>query len=242
MPGIKPGIYLTLRRGSGQTDASLSGGYRGCSLGFITGVSKPEAGTGSYTFGGDGTWSATFRTNVDGEVFGPHTYNLGTYTVAAAGGTNLLFDSGFTERGQLLAGGDVLCVSGGIVTGHSLLSHYFVREGSGMGTASLSGTYAVVGLFYDFGPGVLDWVGVGGTLTADGAGRYTATLRKNEETFISDPYTETGTYTVSATGHLVVTKGDGQVYEGGLSPDRTFGVYGGGTSTGSMPGVFFLVR
>lgn len=242
LSGYNPGLWLTLRRGSGQSDADLVGVYHGCALGFIVSLNKPEGRAGTYTFNGDGTWSSSYRANVDGMIHGPTNYAAGLYSVGSVGSTALSFDTSFTERGQLLEDGDVLTVAGGIDEGNTLLFHTFVRAGSGMTDATLSGTYALIGMTYDFSTGVLDWAGLSGNLTANGAGAWTATLRRNVSGVISSSFTETGAYTLSPAGQLFVTRADGSNYEGGLSPDGTFAVFGGGISNGSRPAMFYLVK
>ena len=242
VPGRIPGLLLNLQRGLNQTNADLTGTYRGCFIGFTTGVNKPEGGAGTYTFGGDGTWTGTWNANIDGLIIGPQTPAPGTYDVSEPGAVRWVYGNGFTLRGQLLRGGAVLSVAGGTVDGDQLYWHCFVKQASGLDTSALSGTYALIGIEYDFDVGTLDWIGVGGTWTGNGAGGYTATFQENEATSISSPVTETGTYAVGADGRLTVTTSDGEVYLGGLSGDRVFAVYGGGISEGSKPGIYLLVR
>lgn len=241
--GVSPGVRVLLRRGAGLDAADLQGTYRTCELAFITGLGKPEGIVGTYTFHGSGNFTGSLSSNIDGFTFGPDPIPPGSYTVSPTGNCELTYSSGFGSRGQLLPSGDVLCVAGGTHELEHQRLACFIREGSGMNVTNLSGTYCLVGLFYDFSAGVEDYVGIEGTLTADGAGAYTATFRRNVGTFVSAGTTqENGTYTVSATGLLTIHRSDGQTYEGGLSPDLSFGMYGGGISSGSRPGIYFFVK
>ena len=248
-PGGIPGSLLALRRradlpgaDSDYTDADLAHVYNGCGLEYIPGSDLVRGTVGRYTFNGTGGWSGTYTVNLEGDVYGSQVFGPGAYSVNSAGGTTFIYESGFDLTGNLNENGDLLAVAGGISDGDALYQVVFVRAGTGLGNASLSGTYQLAGLYYDFRAGVQDWVAVGGTLTADGAGGYTATLRNNQATSISAPYTQTGTYAVSSSGELTLTRSSGEAFGGGLARDGTFAVFGGGTTDLSMPSLFFLVR
>lgn len=240
--GHRPAIHVDIRRGAPNADADLMGGYRLCSLEYLWGADTARGIVGDLDFNGLGTWTGSYTLNLEGSVTTGVSFSAGAYQVQANGTTRVTYDFGLVNQGQLRQGGDVLSVAGGTQNGSDLYLSVYVRESSGMTAASFAGSYFVSGLEFDYRTGVREWAGIFGTLTADGVGGYTATLRRNMADAVSAPYTETGTYAMGATGRIRLTDGDGVVREGALSADRTFAVYGGGTSPLSWPGIFVLLK
>ena len=242
LAGRRPGIQIDIRRDGSHADSDLLGDYTLCSIEYLFGSDQVRGVVGSLDFNGSGTWTGSYTLNAEGTVTPGVSFSAGAYQVQADGTTQVTYDFGLRNEGQLLQGGDVLAVAGGIMTGSNLYMSVYVRGSSGKTAASFSGTYAVSGLTYDYRPGVREWAGLFGTLTADGAGGYTATLRRNMSDAVSSPFTETGSYTVSAAGGIRFTGDDGVVRHGALSPDTTFCAYGGGLSANSFPALFVLVK
>lgn len=240
--GDWPGIILAVQRGSGMGDGDLVGTYHACSILCRLGTVFHTGSVGTGVFDGAGGGTGAVRVNTLGSTGPEHELDPITYRVQSTGATIYEPPAAPDLLGQLLLDGEILTLAGSSESGNDQFLSCYVRAGLGMVAADLEGTYGLVGLYYDFRVGAEDWRSVNGTFTADGAGSYTATFRRNAASVISGTVTETGTYGVSPDGHLTVTSAGGHVYEGGLASDGRFGMYGGGTSTGAFPALFLLLR
>ena len=231
-------LVLTVKKGSGLSDATLSGDYHSAYFGafaFVGGTHFGILGTAAFNGAGVVTLGATLS-NQDGVISTVPSSGLGTYGVAADG----TFTLGPDYQGGASAAGDFAVAGGGVTSGSLNVTWVFVRKAAFADPGSLTGNYTIVGIGYSLANArYYDFTGL---FTADGDGHCTVTLTSSEEGVISTT-TDSSTYTVAADGTLVWTFGIGATtFKGAVSQDGRIGFVGGGSSTGSDPTLAVLLR
>ena len=189
----------------------------------------------------DGIGSATVPVeyNSDGVLGGPVTYNP-TYSVQADG--RLAFDltgTGYEMEGQVMKGGDLAVINGSSAGGFSPTVIVMIREGAGLDSSALQGTYFAVGL--DLDVSTSKYRSVTGTLVADGAGNGMLDVVENVEGIVSAAPEENVFYGVASDGSLTMLAG-GTSYEGGVTASGQVAVLAGGKTMGSDPRILILVK
>lgn len=237
--GSRPGFAVLVRRSAGFTPGSLAGTWNVC--GFSNDHAAPDSGgnVGRVTFDGFGGWTSQTWWNVDGEII-PMADGAGTYAVDANGSCRIRFPGTGEVVGTVHPGGAFLAASGGAADGTSPTVYVFVRRAEGASAAILTGTYAIAGLEYD--PAEGGFVSRAGTLVANGAGGFTATITRNEQGTILPVEEATGTYAIGPDGAMTLTSDGGETLQGGISPDGAYGVVGGSQGTLTPPCLHVFLR
>ena len=235
-------LVLVRRGGAAFTNASLSGRYRIGSILFSAGSGSCSVHHGYIDFDGlgpPGDAAGVVRENEGGVVSLPGTI-IATYTVAATGAVTMNFPFGLALQGTLLAGGDLLVLSGfdaGVPASPWAL--VLVRESSGVTDATLTGNYFALGFSDRLTSGL--YACQTGTIAANGAGNFTINWTEHQEG-TSVPVSTAATYATMPDGRLHVTKTGGETLEGGVSGDGRFAVVAGGRVAGEDPELWFLFR
>jgi hypothetical protein len=234
LPGSESSFVMTLKKGTGMSDAALNGAYHSCSFGAFVGGSHFGFLAPAVFDGIGGVALDAGLQNNDGAVTAG-TAGMGSYGVAADG--TLLMGN---YQGGVGAGGDYAIVGGGIAPGSLNDSWIFIRKAAFADPASLAGNYTIVGIGYSIANSrYYDFTGL---FTANGDGHCTVTLTSNEEGVIST-LTDSSTYTVGADGTLEWNFGlGGGTFRGAVSEDGRIGMIGGGITTGSDPTLALLLR
>jgi hypothetical protein len=237
VPVTQSTALFLLRKGSGLSQATLSGAYH---FGYLAPdpvgtLHQGAVGTGSFNGLGAGVFTAT-TINDDGTLSGPGSGLLMTYTVAPDGTLTIAGPLGFA--GGVLAGGELAIVGGNPANGAPPNACIFLRESVGASAATMTGTYSMAGLMFNVFSG--DYEAITGTFTADGTGNYGFEATVHSAGALSTIGPTGGTYSVAANGRLVVDAGF--TLEGAVASNGAFAFLGGATSAGSSPGLFFLVR
>ena len=160
---------MFVRRSSGFGLGSLSGSWFGC--GFSNNHTPPDTGgnVGLVDFDGLGGWTSSSWWNVDGAITASAP-GAGTYEVDPDGSCRIRFGAGAELAGVVHPGGNLVVVSGGTAAGNWPTTYVLVRRSSGVTAATVTGSYALVGLGYD--PGDDEFISRTGTVVADGAGGF----------------------------------------------------------------------
>lgn len=238
-----PGLAILVRRDGTFDLASLNDTYH--LSGFCSTLSDISF-WGSATFDGLGGVNQTVTANRNGLLSGPTPSPPETYTVAADGTSTLTFSS-VTTQGGILPGGDLVVLTGSTAAAPPITCLFvLIRQSAAASASTLSGNYHIGAFFADAPPapppnfssftgtGSSDGVStlttnVGGTINIDGA-------------VTSFPLAVTNdSYTVSADGTLTLTTA-GTTLVGAVSPTGDYAVVAGGTTAGSLPQLWFLVR
>lgn len=233
-------LRVLLRAGSGQTAASIAGGYRGAHLQLGAGPA-PRAPIGDVlTASFDGIGSATLTgtvRNADGVVGASPLAGTGACSVSADGRIGAL--SIFT--GGMQPGGDLLVLGGGYAAGQPVRLLALVRIAAGASASTWSGVYELCAIELTLSPSPAYRMRVG-TATSAGDGTCTFSARGSLNGGADAPLAEGGTYGVAPDGTLTVTRASGVGLAGAVSADGRVAVLGGATSAGHAPCLWILMR
>jgi hypothetical protein len=176
-------------------------------------------------------------TGITRNDMGTQTLSSATFTYAVAGdGASTATIGGNVFPGGVVAGG-ALAIWGGPTTAGGPALIVVVRAATSATLATLSGDYWFVRVARNVVTG--DYLGITGTLTADGLGNYTVSATTNNEGSIAEGSTAS-TYTVAADGVLVLSFG--QPNPGGITQDGRFAILGGALGPLAPPAIGLLVR
>jgi cysteine-rich repeat protein len=239
-----PGLAILVQRGGSFDLGSLNDTYH--ASGFCLAGVENGSFWGTVTFDGLGGASDTFAKNYRGLVTAPPPSSAQTYTVAADGTTTYTFGSNhLAMQGGILQGGNLVVLAGETVAGVPPCILVLVRQSIAASASTFAGNFhigAFVGSAGTWPPisssftgtSTADGVGtlttnVGGTINVDGAvGPFPAAVTND-------------TYTVMADGTLTLTTA-GTTLVGSVSPTGDYAVLAGGTTAGSLPQLWFMVR
>lgn len=228
----RPQILAVARRGSGFSEASLSGGFHVVSWDFDG--AKVHRGLAGMLNAAGGNATLEYDTVNENGMQELGFDDAVAYAVNANGSFtwNAAATPDFT--GQLVASGEF-----GIAHATSMGPAHLalIRETAGASEATLDGEYFLVGFRYNSaGTG---YTSETGRLYPNGAGGGSWSLTFNDSGMITGQGGPLTQYTVQGNGELSVTF-DGIEAEGGVSADGRFAILGGG---GSGPPYFaILVR
>lgn len=233
--GMQPAIAVAVKPLTTATIASLKGTYVGAS---VTSASPLYGSLDTTTVNSDGSASQTGTNLSASGVPGTtsNSYPAGTFAVGSGGAISAGGSGG--ASGYLSADGNLVVLT--YVTGTNSFPGLSVaiKESSGLTAATFNGVYTVVALS---GTSPSASVGLVETLYAHGDGTYTVDYTQNATGTVTTANTDTGTYTVSATGALVVTTQSGVSSSGQISADGNAIVLGD-ISSGEPPAVAVGVR
>lgn len=236
--GRQPAMAVLLRREGTYSVASLNGDYH--LAGWMHNVPSGENSShfGFATFNGAGAGTYVGPGNIEGTL--PAVGALAfSYTVAADGALQMDFTT-WSWVGGVVAGGELVVVSGATDGGDFPVLQAFVKESTAASLATISGDYFVAGMEHDFTtPGFRS---SGGKATADGLGGIQLTLTQNDEGTVTTNPTAAATYDVDIDGEVTLTTGGGEDYGGGVTPSGDVVILGGPNTPGAEPGFFFLIR
>jgi cysteine-rich repeat protein len=240
-----PVLSILVRRGGTFDLASLNGTYHlsgFCSAGIVD-VSL----WGSATFDGLGGVNQTFTENGNGSLIGPIPSTPETYTVSADGTTTLTFGSSITTQGGILPGGDLVVLTGSTVAAPVINCLFvLIRQSAAASASTLSGNYHIGAFFADAPPAPPpNYSSFTGTGSSDGVNTLTTnvggTINVDGAVGPFPPVVVNDAYAVSADGTLTLTTA-GTTLVGAVSPTGAYAVVAGGTTAGSLPQLWFLVR
>jgi hypothetical protein len=233
--GMQPAMAVAVKPLTTATIASLTGTYVGAS---VTSASPLYGSLGTTTVNADGSASQS-GTNLSATGVPSATsnsYPAGTFAVGSGGAISVGGSGG--ASGYLSADGNLVVLT--YITGTNNFPGLSVaiKQSSGLSAATFNGVYAVVALG---GTSPSASVGLVQTLYAHGDGTYTVDYTQNAAGAVTTANTTTGTYTVSATGALVITTQSGVSSSGQISADGNAIVLGD-ISSGEPPAVAVGVR
>ena len=233
--GSAPAIGILGKKSGVFSDASLSGLYHLCAFAYNA-TPEDEAVFGTVTFDGLGGAASNTTSNVAG-VVSPPVAGINTYAVGPDGAMSMsLF--GELLRGQILAGGELITLSGATAAGFPVIA-VLVQGSMGAANAQLSGTYHSIAMTADPGAGDV-WLSTTGTFSSDGGGAFSVgafTTNADSVTTSFPPFPGSLPYVVNPSGRL--TWGN---YVGGVSPSGNFATFAGSTSRPGSPEMWFLLR
>ena len=234
-----PGITIVGRRESGHDAGSLSGRYHLSALIYSYGIASPGAFFGTITLDGQGVGSATTRPNVAGTVGGADT-TPATYAVEPDGkvtGTIL----GAALEGAILAGGELVVLTGGTVDGQVPLFVVLVKAGTSASSDTVSGRYASVILRAN-GEAPF-WMSAAGTVTAEQRnGERWLVLEDAIVNFDGQVAADGFTATRYSVGPDGAFHADDAVLLGGISPSGRVAALGGQIEDTSDPMLWLFLR
>jgi hypothetical protein len=236
LAGLDPAMFVMGRKSGTWSNADLAGLYFLCFFAYLNPSDSAIFGT-AVLDGAGGVSGGTVMENLDGAPIGPSATML-TYAAAADGSLTGSF-FGLAATGAILAGGELILLSGGTVAADDPFLLLLVKAGAGLSNASLNGSYFAVGLEADTGPPP-QWTSQTLSLTMDGAGGIAINGGTRSEDGVIFPVPPgVSDYTVAANGALTVETG---TFEGGVSPSGNYAIFAGGTGVGDAPTMFFLMR
>jgi cysteine-rich repeat protein len=238
-----PGLSILVRRGGTFDQASLNDTYH--LNGFCSNLSADASYWGTVTFDGLGGASGTLSANNNGFVTPvPAVLPPQTYTVAADGTTTYAFSAPIATEGGILLGGDLVVLTGSTVAGPACL-FVLIRQSTAASASTLSGNYHIGAFFANVGAPPPSFSSFTGTGSSDGASTLTTnvggTINVDGVVTSWPPLVTNDAYTVSADGTLTLTTA-GTTLVGSVSPTGDYAVLSGGTTAGSLPQLWFLVR
>lgn len=237
-----PGLSILVRRGGTFDLASLNDTYR--LNGFCSQGGFDASYWATVTFDGLGGANQTLFGNGNGSVNPTPMDTAQTYTVAADGTTTYTFGPWATQGGILL-GGDLVVLTGATVAGDPTCLFVLIRQSTAASASTLSGNYHIGAFFADAGAPPPSFSSFTGTGSSDGVSTLTTNVGGTinvDGVVTSWPLAVTNdSYTVSADGTLTLATA-GTTLVGGVSPTGDYAVLSGGTTAGSLPQLWFLVR
>lgn len=238
LPGDAASFACLVRSWPGTaTNASFTGSFHvggmGCD-GSVTALSQSATSNGAGTV----TTSAAAIVNTEG-VITSGSGDVVAYAVAADGTTTIGNPGDPAFSGGLTLDGNLLVVSGSTTATEDPRFIVLLKTAVGALNTTLSGTYRVVGLAYDFTTPLVR--SMTGTMTADGIGGASISWTVNTGGTITNPAAFAATYTVAADGALNLTLPSTNL-RGGVSQDGNRGFAAGGTGPGSEPMLLIFVR
>jgi cysteine-rich repeat protein len=238
-----PGLAILVRRGGTFDLASLNDTYH--LNGFCSSGSTDASYWATVTFDGLGGASSTLSLNANGSVTpAPVVLPPQTYTVAADGTTTYALSGSLATQGGILLGGDLVVLTGATVAGPPCL-FVLIRQSTAASASTLSGNYHIGAFFADAGAPPPNFSSFTGTGSSDGVSTLTTNVGGTinvDGVVTSWPLAVTNdAYTVSADGTLTLTTA-GTTLIGGVSPTGDYAVLSGGTTAGSLPQLWFLIR
>lgn len=239
-----PGLAILVRRGGTFDLASLNDTYH--LNGFCSNGSTDASFWGTVTFDGLGGANQTISFNGNGTVVGPSPNMAEIYTVAADGTTTYTFGPPLRIQGGVLLGGDLVVLTGATVAAGPPCLFVLIRQSAAASASTLSGNYHIGAFFADAPPAPPpNYSSFTGTGSSDGVSTLTTNVGGTiniDGGVTSFPLAVTNdSYTVSADGTLTLTT-VGTTLVGAVSPTGAYAVVAGGTTTGSLPQLWFLVR
>jgi cysteine-rich repeat protein len=240
-----PGLAILLQRGGSFDLATLNDTYHAigfCSLGASSDVSV----WGTVAFDGLGGASDMFTVNDNGSLGGPLPDTTQTYTVTADGTITYTFAPAQNAmQGGILQGSDLVVLTGETVTGAEPCLLVLIRQSIAASASTFSGNYHIGTFAADAGAPPPSFSSFTGTGSADGVGTLTTnvggTINVDGAVGPFPPTVTNDTYTVMADGTLTLTTA-GTTLVGSVSLDGDFAVVAGGTTAGSFPQLWFMVR
>jgi beta-lactam-binding protein with PASTA domain len=233
--GQQPAMAAGVKQPTSASVASLNGTY---TIAALDGTSPAPTGflyAGTFTNG-----SATLAPglqNANGTVTASSSHS-GTYTVSSSGA--ITFGTGGAGlSGAVSADGDLVVMAPITSNGNGSTSDITVavKQGSGLSAATFDGVYTNVALG---GTSTSGSYGLVETIYAHGDGTYTGTYTFNNAGTVTTGNPDSGTYTVSANGALVITS-QGVVSTGQISADGNVYVLSD-VNSGQPPAVAVGVR
>ncbi len=240
-----PGLTILVRREGTFDLGSLTDTYH--VSGFCSSAAGDVSFWGSTIFDGLGGANQTFSQNTNGSLSGPFPSMPETYTVAADGTTTYTLVSVAPQQGGILLGGDLVVLTGSTTAAPAITCLVvLIRQSTAASASTLSGNYHIGALFADAPPAPPpDFSSFTGTGSSDGVGTLTTnvggTINVDGVVTTWPPAVTNESYTVSANGTLTLTTA-GTTLVGGVSPTGDYAVVSGGTTMGSLPRLWFLVR
>ena len=231
---VNPSIGILFRKGGTFDNASLSGAYHRVILRHDFGAPQNLGIVSLMTFDGNGAYAdVPALVNSDG-LMASGLNSAGTYTVAPDG--SFAIDN--LVQGALVEGGHFAVAGGGLNAMSAPELQFLLRATSGATNALFNGEYWFVAFLHSqAGP---DYISRTGTVTA-GGGVLVVTSTENTDSQIGS-FGDTGGFNVAGNGTLEVALQSGEAYRGAISADGSVAILGGGSTAGTPPGVFFLVR
>jgi hypothetical protein len=229
-----PEIVALIKRGSGFSDASLSGAYH--FSGFAVSFGSTFSYFGVITFDGIGSAALNLGFNIEGAI-SPPAPTTATYSVAADGQVTLTFTGGDAYTGTILPDGGLALLGGSTINGQAPAALALVPKTSGASNATLNGTYQLIGMERE-GSG---FTSLTGSVVADGSGSLTATFTRNTDGVITTSGPDIVSYSIDADSTLRIDPA-GEEFIGGVSPTGAYAILGGPTLTGTNPKFFVLMR
>jgi len=238
-----PGLSILVRRGGTFDLGSLNDTYH--LSGFCSSATADTSLWGTVTFDGLGGANETLSLNINGTIGGPVPNTAQIYTVAADGTTSYTFHPAhIATQGGILPGGDLVVLTGATVAGPPCLV-VLIRQSAAASASTLSGNYHIGAFFADVGAPPPSFSSFTGTSSSDGVNTLTTnvggTIDVDGVVGPWPPLVTNDAYTVMTDGTLTLTTG-GTTLVGGVSPTGDYAVVAGGTTTGSLPQLWFMVR
>ena len=238
-----PGLAILVRRGGTFDLASLNDTYH--LNGFCSSGTSDISFWGTVTFDGNGGASSTFSVFDGDRRLDARQCPVQTYTVAADGTTTYTISGPLATQGGILLGGDLVVLTGSTVAAGPNCLVVLIRQSAAASASTLSGNYHIGAFFADAGAPPPNFSSFTGTGSSDGVSTLTTNVGGTinvDGVVTSWPLAVTNdAYTVSADGTLTLTTA-GTTLIGGVSPTGDYAVLSGGTTAGSLPQLWFLVR
>jgi hypothetical protein len=227
-----PAVFeVFVKAGSGVTQAALAGNYTITRLSI--GTSSAEADLEKLTVDSSGNYQESATQNISGSI----TTGSDSSTVSVSTSGALTFDGG-NSIGGISADGDLL-VFQDFQVGHTPAVSFGVKKGTSVTTATLSGSYTIVGYNSGLNGGAGTVVDLT-TIIMDGRGNFSGSVVQNNSGVIASTATS-GTYTVQADGTLTMVDAQGHTSNGAVSADGNALVLAN-VASGATPKVFIGLR
>lgn len=239
-----PGLAILVRRGGTFDLGSLNDTYHVsgfCSFGIPDGTFW-----GTATFDGNGAANESLLGNGNGVLALP-VNAAQTYTVAVDGTTTYttVGPNQSPMQGGILLGGDLVVLTGATVAGPATCLVVLIRQSTAASASTLSGDYHIGAFLADASAPPPNFSSFTGTGSSDGVSTVTTNMGGTINVDgVVGPWPAAVTndsYTVAADGTLSVTIA-GTTLVGAVAPTGDYAVLTGGTTMGSFPQLWFLVR
>lgn len=232
--GIKQGIGLALKKGTGFTNATLNGTYSLRTLdieNFESSTRQAFIRTATITFDGAGAWSGSFEA-FDSSGTPDSDLASGTYSVNSDGSFSFIKNNPpptRTSTGNISSSGEVLIMSGGEIVDSNVTQGIAAaaKIGSGFDNTSLNNNFSLRGFtMRDFEAS--DFLREAQVITVlpltfNGSGSSSGTYLEFDSGFGSVSIPATGTYSVSNDGSFTFFSGrEYENFSGNISPSGEF--------------------
>jgi hypothetical protein len=234
--GVDSGALFLVRSSAGRTTAQMAGDHHVVALTYAAASHQVVLGTATLDALGDGI-STVLESNTDGTL-GASTPQIAIGVAVAPDGT-ISHAGNLALEGGMRADGTIAVLGGGTAIGSDRRVLVYLRKATAATTATLVGSYTIVGLGYR--PGTDLFEGIRGTLVCDGAGIATQSLTYDTEgvqTPVTPPFSS---YSVGTDGTLNVRIDDRNV-RGAVSADGSVAVLGSVVTPGTPAALYVLIR